>query len=156
DDQVRESVRVGGVDLVSKPRRVLVIWMPRFAGRLTGESRDPHAIVVDQPQLEGVRRSAGNEQDVPVLEVGMGNSCVAKRLAEPYPQPEDRPQVLRPAGVPADELVELKALHPLHFEGWVRVTANPDSFGNEVEPDGERQPSRSKMFVDRRVTAAEL
>ena len=73
DDKVREAIDIQGIQPFAQPGRVLIGLVPRLTRWIGRQGRHPHAVVVDQAQLESVGSVARNEQDVTVLQVGMGD-----------------------------------------------------------------------------------
>ena len=82
---MRKAIDVRVVEAILDPQRVLKIRMAHFAGMLVRQCRHPHAVVVDQFQAELADECAGNEQDVAVLQIGVGE--VGRRAAVPSAWP---------------------------------------------------------------------
>ena len=113
--------------------------MAHLTRGLARQRRHEHAVIVDELDRQGVGRAAGHEQDVAMLQVGVGDAGGPQSLSHASPDLQQAVQHRRLVEILADELVEGEALDPLHFEDRIPLPADADPFLLIGELDGEGQ-----------------
>jgi hypothetical protein len=96
---------------------VLIRRVADLARPPAGQRRHPHAVVVDQLQGQRIGRPARHQQDVGVLQVGVGHLRPLQPPRHPQPDGQQCLQAGPAVEVIPDEGVERDAVHPLHFDG---------------------------------------
>src|SRR5262249_30415180 len=114
----------------------------------------PHAVVVDEPQLELVGRFAGNQKDIAMLKVGVRDLGVAQPFAQAHPHTKECLELLRSVRLLADELVEGESLDPFHLEDGIPLSADADPFRQEAKANREGQSGTTEVQIDLGVALA--
>jgi hypothetical protein len=73
------------------------------------------------------------------LEVGVRSFGLSQPFRQSGPHLHEGIQNLRTPGLVPDHLMQEQAVDPLHFQHREPIPADPDTFGQEREPDGERE-----------------
>lgn len=134
---------------------MLVVGVADLAGLPPRQRRHEQAIVVDE--FDGQRRGglSGHEQDIAVLQIGVGHAGLAQPSGHALPDQPQRLQEGRLVEAVADELIEQETLDPAHLQEGIPLAADANALVEVLEVDGEGEPRLVEMSADLGVAFAQ-
>lgn len=154
DGQVGKAVYLGVVGSFAQTLWVLVGRMAQLARSGPRHGRHVHPVVVDQ--LQGKPASGPrHQQDVAVLQVGMGYLGLAEPRGQLHPQVQQRAQRFRTVQVLPDEVIQGEPLAPTHLQKRHPLAAGSNARLDELEVHHEGKLRPLEVLADPAVAVAE-